>query len=76
MLLQKYAKNNGYLRMEFLYKFIFMTQSFRQKKKLTAEEKSMLQAIYEDVKNQYKKEIKGDIPKNDTRFEYMDAILS
>jgi len=61
--------------MEFLYKFIFMTQSFRQKK-LTLEEKSMLKAIYEDVKSQYKKEIKGDIPKNDTRFEYMEAVLS
>jgi len=36
----------------------------------------MLKAIYEDVKSQYKKEIKGDIPKNDTRFEYMEAVLS
>ncbi|KAL4484319.1 hypothetical protein ABPG72_006430 [Tetrahymena utriculariae] len=75
ILLQKYSKSDGYIRMEFLYKFIFMTESIRGKK-FSVQEKQIIKKMYDEIKEQYKKECNGVIPKNDTRFEYMNSIVS
>lgn len=78
VLLQVFAKDDAYMRMEFLYKFVFMMQSIRKNKSFDAEEKSLIQKIYATVKKQYISDHLGagtaggaaaaSIPQNDARF--------